>query len=259
MSRTTRARVSSILFLCLTTAVHAELIAYEGFGYAETSDAGTGLALTNGYGWAEGSWWTRENSKDTLSITAGSLTYGNVVTTSNKFELAGSIGRYSNRSFASAIDASVSDVIWGGVVMKTQGTKAGRTSRFRLRYGTTDQFYVHADSEGTIVVGGGSAEEIDTGISSGTSTRFYLYQIDLTGSEPVAHLWISPSDFSSEAALGPPSVTLVGIGGIYSGFSLGKSGGNPAQYDEIRMGTTLEDAWKTLPPVMPLGTVLVVQ
>ncbi|MGI5869952.1 MAG: hypothetical protein ACOX9C_10980 [Kiritimatiellia bacterium] len=249
---------SIALLLAVTAAVRAELLVYEGFDYAATGDAGGGGGLTNGHGWAKGSHWTRENSaKDALSITAGSLAYGNVVTTGNKFELRGSNGRYSNRPFAKMIDSTVSDVVWGGIVMKTPpSSKTGRTSRFKLNGGGAAQFYVFADSATTIVVGGGSATEINTGISSGGGTRFYLYKIDLGEAEPVARLWISPSDFSSEAALGAPSVTITNIGSVYSSFSLGNSGGNPAQYDEVRIGTTLEDAWKTLPPQ---PTVIIVQ
>lgn len=248
------------LFLVGTAPVRANLIAYEGFDYSTTTNAGSGTSLTNGYGWAKGSYWTRENAKDTLYVTAGSLAYGNVVTASNKFEVGGTNGRYSNRSFAATIDSSVSDVIWGGVMMKTpSSSKTGRTSRFKLKNGGTDQFYVNADSMLTIVVGGGGATQIDTGISSGGSTRFYVYKIDLSGAEPVAKLWISPPDFSSEVALGTPSVTITNIGAAYTGFSLGASGGNAAPYDEIRIGTTLEDAWLTLPPVPPLATVLVVR
>ena len=250
---------SLTLLLAGTASVRADLIAYEGFGYSTTTNAGSGSSLTNGYGWAKGSYWTREHSKDTLYITANSLAYGNVVTASNKFEVGGTNGRYSNRSFADTIDSSVSDVIWGGVMMKTPSSKTDRTSRFKLRNGATSQFYVNADSATNIVVGGGGATEIETGISSGTSTRLYLYKIDLSGAEPVAQLWISPSNFSSEAALGAPSVTITNIGAIYTGFSVGASGGNPAPYDEIRIGTTLEDAWLTLPPVPPLATVLVVR
>lgn len=253
--------IASSAILCATTPlVRADLLVYEGFNYAVTADAGSGTELTNGFGWAQGSYWPRENSKDTLSITESSLTYGNVVTTSNKFEHGGSLGRYSNRSFSDMIDSSVSEVIWGGVVMKTPpSSKTGRTSRFKLRNGGTTQFYVNADSTLNIVVGGGSATEIDTGIPSGGSTRLYLYKIDLSGAEPVAEIWINPPDFSSEATLGTPSATLTNVGGIFNGFSLGAGGGNPAQYDEIRIGTTLEDAWKTLPPVVPLGTVLMVR
>jgi len=248
-----------ILFVASATAVRAELVVYEGFGYPAIGDAGGGGALTNGFGWAEGSFWTRENSKDILSITASSLSYGSVAATSNKLELSGSNGRYSNRSFAATIDSSVSDTIWGGVLMKTPSSKTGRTSRFKLRSGGTDQFYVIADSAATIIVGGGSATAIDTGVSSGTSTRFYLFRIDLGGTEPVAALWISPGDFSSEIALGAPSVTITDIGGTYTGFSLGASGGNPAPYDEVRIGTTLKDAWQTLPPVAPRGTIVLVR
>lgn len=249
----------SLLIVGAASSARADLIAYEGFGYSTTTNAGSGYALTNGYGWAKGSYWTRENSKDTLAITAGSMSYGNVVTTSNKFELAGSNGRYSNRSFADTIDGSVSSVIWGGVVMRTTLNKTGRTSRFKLNSGGTPQFYVFADGLTNIVVGGGSATQIDTGISSGSSTRLYLYKIDLSGAEPVAKLWISPSNFSSEVALGTPSVTITNIGGVYTSFSLGASGSQAAQYDEIRIGTTLEDAWQTLPPVPLLATVLVIR
>lgn len=235
--------LSSIaLLLAGTASVRADLLIYEGFEYVATTNAGGGSSLTNGYGWAKGSYWTRENAKDTLTITTGSLTYGNVVTTSNKFELGGTIGRYSNRSFAASIDASVSDVVWGGILMKTPSSKTGRTARFKLNSGGTAQFYVTADSATNIVVGGGSAEEINTGISSGTGTRLYLYKIDLGGTDPVAQLWISPSNFSSEAALSTPSVTITNVGAVFSSFSLGASGGNPAPYDEIRIGTTLEDA-----------------
>lgn len=252
--------LSSIaLLLAGTTSVHADLLVYEGFSYAVTNDCGSGSGLTNGYGWAKGSSWTRENSKDILAVTTGSLAYGNVVTTSNRFELSGSLGRYSNRSFAASIDASVSDVVWGGILMKTPSSKTDRTARFKLNSGGAAQFYVTADSATNIVVGGGSATQIDTGISSSTSTRFYLYKIDLSGAEPVAKLWISPSNFSSEVALGTPSVTITNIGGVYTSFSLGASGSQAAQYDEIRIGTTLEDAWLTLPPVPPLATVLVVR
>lgn len=250
---------SLTLLLAGTASVRADLIAYEGFGYSTTTNAGSGSSLTNGYGWANGSYWTRENSKDTLAITAGSMGYGNVVATSNKFELAGSSGRYSNRSFADTIDGSVSDSIWGGVLMRTTLNKVGRTSRFKLNSGGAAQFYVTADSATNIVVGGGSATQIDTGIAPGTGTRLYLYKIDLSGAEPVAKLWISPSNFSSEVALGTPSVTITNIGGVYTSFSLGASGSQAAQYDEIRIGTTLEDAWLTLPPVPPLATVLVVR
>ena len=247
------------LFFAGTTETRADLIAYEGFGYAVTNDAGIGTLLTNGYGWAQGSYWTRENEKDTLYVTAGSLTYGSVVVTSNKFELGGTIGRFSNRSFSHTINSSLADTIWGGVVMKTTSTKSGRTSRFKLRNGVTTQFYVFADSATNIVVGGGGATQIDTGIASGTSNRFYLYKIDLSGVEPVAQLWINPPNFSSEAALGTPSVTITNIGAVYTGLSLGASGGNPGVYDEIRMGTTLADAWQTLPPVGSPTTVLVIK
>ena len=252
--------LSSIaLLLAGTTSVHADLLVYEGFGYAATLDAGGGSGLTNGYGWAKGSYWTRENSKDILAIATGSLTYGNVVTTSNRFELAGSLGRYSNRSFAASIDAAVSDVVWGGILMKTPSSKTGRTARFKLNSGGTTQFYVFADSMLTIVVGGGSATQVNTGIASGSSTRFYLFKIDLSGAAPVADLWISPADFSSEAALGTPSVTITNIGSSYASCSLAASEGNPGLYDEIRIGTTLEDAWLTLPPVPPLATIIVVR
>lgn len=250
---------SIVLLLAGTTSVHADLLVYEGFGYAATLDAGGGSGLTNGYGWAKGSYWTRENSKDILTIATGSLTYGNVVTTSNRFELAGSLGRYSNRSFAASIDAAVSDVVWGGILMETPSSKTGRTARFKLNSGGAAQFYVTADSATNIVVGGGSATQIDTGIAPGTGTRFYLYKIDLGGTDPVAQLWISPSNFSSEAALGTPSVTITNVGAVFSSFSLGTSSGNPAPYDEIRIGTTLEDAWLTLPPVPPLATIIVVR
>ena len=247
------------LFFAGATGVRADLIAYEGFGYAVTNDAGIGTLLTNGYGWAEGSYWTRENEKDTLYVTAGSLTYGAVVVTSNKFELVGTIGRFSNRSFTHTIDSSLADTIWGGIVMKTPSNKSSRTSRFKLRNGGTTQFYVFADSATNIVVGGGSAPVIDTGIASGTSNRFYLYKIDLSGVEPVAQLWISPPNFSSEAELGTPSVTITNIGAVFTSFSLGASGVNPGAYDEIRIGTTLADAWKTLPPVGSPTTVLIIK
>lgn len=248
------------LLLVGADSVRAELLVYEGFGYAVTNDAGSGSSLTNGFGWAAGSYWTRENSKDVLYVTAGSLAYGSVVTSSNKFEVGGTNGRYSNRSFASTVDATVSDVIWGGVVMRTPtSSKTGRTSRFKLRNGGTDQFHVIADSMLTIVVGGGSATDIDTGIPSGASNRFYLFRITLSGAQPVVDLWISPSNFSSEAALGTPSVTLSNIGGIFSGFSLGASGGNPGLYDEVRIGTTLADAWQTLPPVAPVETLILIR
>ena len=250
---------SLTLLLAGTASVRADLIAYEGFGYSTTTNAGSGSSLTNGYGWAKGSYWTRENSKDILAIATGSLTYGNVVTTSNRFELAGSLGRYSNRSFAASIDAAVSDVVWGGILMKTPSSKTDRTARFKLNNSGTAQFYVFADGSASIVVGGGSATQIDTGIAPGTGTRFYLYKIDLVGTDPVAQLWISPSNFSSEAALGTPSVTITNVCDVFSSFSLGASGGNPAPYDEIRIGTTLEDAWLTLPPVPPLATVIVVR
>lgn len=258
---TIRCAIASLtLFFCSTSNGLADLIAYEGFTYAVTNDADIGSGLTNGYGWADGSYWTRENSKDILYITAGSLAYGNVVKTGNKFEVGGTNGRYSNRAFAETIDSSVSDVIWGGTLMKTpSSTKTGRTSRFKLKNGSIDQFYVNADSTLTIVVGGGGATPINTGIASGGSTRLYLYKIDLSGAEPVAKLWISPPDFSSEVALGTPSVTITNIGAVYTGFSLGASGGNPAPYDEIRIGTTLEDAWQTLPPVTPVGTVFAIR
>ena len=254
-----RAAALTSLFFAGATGVRANLIAYEGFGYAVTNDAGAGTLLTNGYGWAKGSYWTRENEKDTLYVTAASLTYGAVVVTSNKFELGGTIGRYSNRSFSRAIGSSLANTIWGGIVMKTTSTKSGRTSRFQLRNGGTTQFYVFADSATNIVVGGGSAPVIATGIASGSSNRYYLYKIDLSGVEPVAQLWINPPNFSSEASLGTPSVTITNIGAVYTSFSLGASGGNPAVYDEIRLGTTLADAWKTLPPVGPPTTVLVIK
>ncbi len=233
----------------------ADLLVYEGFDYAPTDDAGIGTALTNGYGWAESSHWSRENSKDQLYIYDGSLGYSDVVTSGNKYGLGGSNGRYSSRSFSSSIDSSVSDIIWGGVIMKTPSTKDGRTSRFVL---SPEQLYIYADSATTVKVGGGSATQIDTGISSGTATRLYLYKIDLTGVEPVARIWISPSDISSEASLGAPSVTITNIGAVYSGCSLGNSGGNPASYDEIRIGTEFGDALFSLPPVIPVGTVLIV-
>ena len=143
--------------------------------------------------------------------------------------------------------------------MKTPSSKTDRTARFKLNNSGTAQFYVFADGSASIVVGGGSATQIDTGIAPGTGTRFYLYKIDLGGTDPVAQLWISPSNFSSEAALGTPSVTITNVGDVFSSFSLGASGGNPAPYDEIRIGTTLEDAWLTLPPVPPLATIIVVR
>ena len=251
---------SIVLLLAGTTSVHADLLVYEGFSYAVTNDCGSGNALTNGYGWAQGSHWTLDNSKDVMVVSANSLAFGNVVTTSNRFEVNGSVGRYANRSFANVINSSVSDVIWGGVVMKTYtSSKTGRTTRFKLNDGGTTQFYVFADSMLTIVVGGGSATQVNTGIASGSSTRFYLFKIDLSGAAPVADLWISPADFSSEAALGTPSVTITNIGSSYASCSLGASGGNPGLYDEIRIGTTLEDAWLTLPPVPPLATIIVVR
>ena len=252
-----RALASVALLLAAASVLKADLLVYEGFDYAVTSDAGTGTALTNGHGWAKGSHWTRENAGDKQSITAGSPTYAGVVSTGNKFELLGSKGRYSNRAFAAPINASVSDTIWGGVFMRTPSDKDARTSRFKLRGEGRDQFTIFADHATTIVVGGGDATSVDTGISSGTSTRFYLFRIDLSKAEPVVDLWINPTDVSSVAALGTPTATVANIGGVYTGVSLGTSNSNAAAYDEIRIGTTLEDALKPTGP--PEGTVVIMK
>ena len=250
---------SMSLLLSGAVSVRADLLVYEGFDYPVTSNAGNGSILTNGYGWAEGSYWPLPNAKDTLLVESGSLTYGNVVTSGNRLGTKSSPTRYTNRSFSGTLDASTSDALWGGIEMQVTAYDAGRNAKFRLLNGSTTQFYVSANSATNILVGGGSATEVDTGISSGRSTRLYLFNIDLSGAEPVAKLWISPFDFSSEVALGTPSVTITNIGAAYTAFSLSMSGGNHSYYDEIRIGTTLEDAWLTLPPVPPLATVIVVR
>lgn len=253
-------KIVSAVMMIIANIVFAELLIYEGFDYEAVGDVGDGSTLTNGYGWSEGSSWSRQNaSKDHLYIYENSLSYGGVVTTGNKYALGGTNGRYSNRSFADIIDLSVSDVIWGGVIMKTlSSTKTGRSSRFKLNNGTTNGFYVFADSMSTIKVGGGDAVEIDSGINPGTSVRLYVYKLDLSGEQAVAELWISPSDISSEATLGFPDITITNIASVYTSFALGNSGGNPGYYDEIRIGTEFEDAVYSLPPVIPQGTVLLI-
>lgn len=247
------------LFFAGATGVRAGLIVYEGFGYAVTNDAGSGTGLTNGYGWAKGSYWTRQNIKDYLLVESGSLTYGNVVKTGNRLATKSSPTRYTTRSFSGALNSSISDTLWGGIVMQITAYDLGRSARFQLLNGLTSQFYIYADSLTNIFVGGGSAPQIDTGIASGRSVRLYLYKIDLSGAEPIAKIWISPPDFTSESALGNPNVTITNIGATYTAFSLSMSGGNQSYYDEIRIGTTLADAWKTLPPVGPPTTVLVIK
>ncbi|MDA3798565.1 MAG: hypothetical protein PF692_05745 [Kiritimatiellae bacterium] len=243
----------AVLAISITSGF-AELKIYEGFDYEAVGNVGDGSSLTNGYGWAENSYWGRPNSKDNIYINANSLGYGDVVTTGNHFEIGGSSSRSSGRSFAEILDSSESAVFWGGIVFKPYN-KADRAAKFLI---SPSAFYITSSRDETIKIGGGTATEVDTGIISGSSSRLYIYKFDLSDTDPVANVWISPADFSSESALGTPDVTITNVGSSYTAVALFCGASNPSSYDEVRLGTTLEDAWQTLPPVVPVGTLLII-
>ncbi len=122
---------------------------------------------------------------------------------------------------------------------------------FYLASGSSNALYIYANpvSGETIKIGGGNATAVDTGVSCGTTDlHFFIYKIDFTEDVPVAKVWRNPGDLSSEEALGTPIATLSDVGSSLTGVKLMSCLSNPACYDEIRIGTTLADAWKSLPP-----------
>jgi hypothetical protein len=254
--------VMAILAISITS-VFAELKIYEGFDYAEISypydlPPNDMSELNGGTGWLENSVWKRSDDRDVCSVLSDSLAFTGVVTSGNKFSEVGTKGTVS-RSVASFSTTS-SDILWFGALFKLTSSKLGRYAGVYFRNSSyVNQFYFYAPAGSTIKVGGGSATEIDTGINPGTSTRFVIFKLDYTQTTPTASVWIDPTDLSSEVALGTPTTQIVGIGGSFASVKFAGSSTNPSYYDELRLGTTLEDAWKTLPPVIPAGTVLIIK
>jgi len=244
-------------------SVFAELKIYEGFDYAAISypydlPPNDMAELNGGIGWLENSVWRRSDDRDQCYITSNSLVFASVVTSGNKFSEVGTKGAIT-RSVES-FSATSSDVLWFGALFKLTSTKAGRYAGVYFRNSSyQNQFYFYAPAGSTIKVGGGSATEIDTGINPGTSTRFVIFKLDYTQTTNTASVWVDPADLSSEVALGAPTTQIVGIGGSFASVKFAGSGSNESYYDEVRLGTTLEDAWKTLPRVTPAGTVLIIK
>lgn len=283
LSNTLSSSVASVvLFVAGATAVRAELIAYEGVDYdSEGSlfDAGSG----SGWGGATPV-WTKVSSDETkpnqtfnrtLNLWECVDTNGNRLVTSGSARADWYNGdtvfpwgtSWAQRSFASPVDTSAGNVLWLSALAAASAIDSRSVLIRPMGAPSSGAVFTYRDTDGvnkwglTYVTTKTWRSLVNKPVTNGVA-RLLVAKFAFTATQTQVKLWVSPGNIGAgESGLGTANASQTwgsSTGSPYTGLALGSSESLYAQFDEIRVGTTVEDVLPFIPPP-PRGTVVLVR
>ncbi len=219
------------------------LYAYEGFDYS----AGVFSLGTGGSGWS-GGWTNLGGASNRFGINASGLTYGSLLT-SGRSSYAMQVGaNLSIRRDTTTTIGGNGNIHWFSVLMTKNGNAGDGVCYFGLKSGTTALCGAQQTPSSSLwsakTSTGYTASELSgwsKTIAPGTS--LVLMKVDcLSGSGTTVSIWVNPSDYSNEAALGDAHITITHTTrNTYDGITCNATTTslNAVSFDEIRMGDSL--------------------
>ncbi|MBK1834447.1 PEP-CTERM sorting domain-containing protein [Roseibacillus ishigakijimensis] len=238
------------------------LTLYEGFDYAENSglsgqSGGSGFA-GGGDAWDVGS--SAGSTPGNLTVSAGSLTYGPLLTSGNAAS-----GTRSNDNVAMYRDLAVTmggdgSEVWMSFLIQATTSTAGLSlfgSTEATFFGAINGGYSHRlySGAGTPMTGN-QFNSTATAFDSGT--HFMVAQFDMTQTVPVFNVWVDPDSSSLGNGATPTGGSFQSVASGTQDFTFDRlrigmfSNNQTMVLDELRMG----DSWVDVSPVPEPATTL---
>ncbi len=253
--------VTMAAILALSTPLHSALVIYEGFDYnaGALSGAYTGTGLDTNLNWQGFNWTARQPD-----VTAGSLSYGSLVTSNNQIGALArknATARTSSTTLSGLVDDG--DSLWFSVMVNFTSDLANTGQNFMFALSDSNAEESAGDPLGLRNSGSGIGFSVvgglDNGLaattwSGGVATASYSGLLDTTaesgqthfivgeitfGATDTVNLYLPGSDLSLGSVVATQSAGLTQGGFDRIVFS-SKAGTNLA-IDEIRFGTSYAD------------------